>query len=183
LHGNLRLRIHNGRLPRQQLPHNAPFTDKSDKGDLRLDFQQSEKTSWFLKIDDRKETAVNYPTLPEPIDGQANGEIKILDRQVALGYNHTISANKIIDARFALSGTKAGKWTKAIGTSFISATDIPGLPTIPNVTGGLPSMIHLRRLYLLWAPEHQPAMAEPLGPGPQGQLHLGQGQALPQVRL
>jgi hypothetical protein len=119
---------------------NAPFTDKSDKGDLRLDFQQSEKSSWFLKIDDRKETAVNFPTLPEPIDGQANGEIKILDRQVALGYNHTLSSNKIIDARFALSGTKAGKWTKAIGTSYILPTDIPGLPTIANVSGGLPSI-------------------------------------------
>ena len=121
-------------------PINAPFTDKSDKGDIRLDFQQSDKTSWFLKIDDRKETAVNFPTLAEPIDGQTNGEIKILDQQVALGYNHTISANKIIDVRFALSGTKAGKWTKAIGTSFISPTDIPGLPTIANVTGGLPSI-------------------------------------------
>jgi hypothetical protein len=121
-------------------PINAPFTDKSDKGDLRLDYQQSDKSSWFLKIDDRKETAVNFPTLPEPIDGQTNGEIKILDQQVALGYNHTISANKIIDARFALSGTRAGKWTKAIGTSYILPTDIPGLPTIANVSGGLPSM-------------------------------------------
>ena len=121
-------------------PVNAPFTDKSDKGDLRLDFQQSEKSSWFLKIDDRKETAVNFPTLKEPIDGQTNGEIKILDRQVALGYNHTLSSNKIIDARAALSGTQAGKWTKAIGTSYILPTDIPGLPTIANVSGGLPSM-------------------------------------------
>jgi hypothetical protein len=121
-------------------PLNAPFTDKSDKGDLRLDYQQSDKTSWFLKIDDRKETGVNFPTLPEPIDGQTNGEIKILDQQVALGFNHTISSNKIIDARLALSETRAGKWTKAIGTSFISPTDIPGLPTIANVSGGLPSM-------------------------------------------
>jgi outer membrane receptor protein involved in Fe transport len=121
-------------------PINAPFTDKSDKGDLRLDFQQSEKTSWFLKIDDRKETAINYPTLAEPIDMQTNGVIKILDRQVAMGYNHTLSSNKIIDARFALSGTKAGKWTKAIGTTGMSSTDIPGLPTIAGVTGGLPSM-------------------------------------------
>ena len=121
-------------------PINAPFTDKSDKGDLRLDFQQSDKSSWFLKISDRKETAVNFPTLAEPIDGQTNGEIKILDQQVALGYNHTISSNKIIDVRFALSGTKAGKWSKAIGTSYILPTDIPGLPTIANVSGGLPSI-------------------------------------------
>ena len=122
-------------------PTNAPFTDKSDKGDLRLDFQQSEKTSWFLKIDDRKETAINYPTLPEPIDGEANGVIKILDRQVALGYNHILSANKIIDARFALSGTRAGKWSKAIGNNAFTSTDIPNLPSIPGVTGGLPEMI------------------------------------------
>jgi hypothetical protein len=127
-------------LASNDCPTNAPFTDKSDKGDLRLDFQQSEKSSWFLKVSDRKETAVNYPTLPEPIDGQTNGEIKILDRQLALGYNHTISGNKLVDARVALSGTQAGKWTKAIGTSFITPAQIPGLPTIANVSGGLPSM-------------------------------------------
>jgi hypothetical protein len=121
-------------------PVNAPFTDKSDKGDLRLDYQQSDRSSWFLKISDRKETGINFPTLAEPIDGQTNGVIKILDQQVALGYNHTISSNKIIDARLALSGTKAGKWSKAIGTTGMSSTDIPGLPTIANVSGGLPSM-------------------------------------------
>jgi hypothetical protein len=37
-----------------------------------------------------------------------------------MGYNHIISDNKIIDARLALSGTKAGKWTYAIGSSYIS---------------------------------------------------------------
>jgi hypothetical protein len=121
-------------------PVNAPFTDKADKGDLRLDFHQSDKSDWFLKISDRKETGINFPTLAEPIDGQTNGVIKILDRQVALGYNHTISSNKIVDVRLALSGTKAGKWSKAIGTTGMSSTDIPGLPTIANVSGGLPSM-------------------------------------------
>jgi hypothetical protein len=127
-------------LAASDCPTNAPFTDKADKGDLRLDFQQSEKSSWFLKVSDRKETGINFPLLPEPIDMQTNGVTKILDRQIALGYNHTISSNKIIDARFALSGTQAGKWTKAIGTSYITPAQIPGLPTIANVSGGLPSM-------------------------------------------
>ena len=121
-------------------PTNAPFTDKADKGNLRLDFQQSERTSWFLKVSDRKETGVNYPTLAEPIDGQTNGEIKILDRQIALGYNHQVGNNQFLDARLALSGTKAGKWTKAIGTSYITPAQIPGLPTIAGVSGGLPSI-------------------------------------------
>jgi outer membrane receptor protein involved in Fe transport len=117
---------------------NAPFTDNSDKGDLRIDFQQNEKNSWFLKVSDRKETGINHPTEPEPLDGQGNGNgrTKILDQQVALGYTHIFSANKILDARLALSGTKAGKYSLAIGNNAIT---IPGLPTDPTVAGGLPT--------------------------------------------
>ena len=119
---------------------NEPFTDNADKGDLRLDFQQSEKSSWFLKVSDRKETGDNSPLLAEPIDMQQNGEILIHDEQLALGYNHQVSNNKFLDARLALSGTRAGKWSKAIGTSYITAAQIPGLPAIANVSGGLPSI-------------------------------------------
>jgi hypothetical protein len=121
---------------------NAPFTDDSDKGDLRIDFQESEKSSWFVKVSDRKETAINYNTEPEPLDGQANGNgrIKILDQQVALGYTRLIGTNKVLDARLALSGTQAGKYSLAIGNNAIS---IPGLPTVaadPTVAGGLPTI-------------------------------------------
>jgi hypothetical protein len=121
---------------------NAPFTDDSDKGDLRIDYQQDEKNSWFFKISDRKETAINFNTEPEPLDSQANGNgrIKILDRQVALGYTHLMGANKVIDARLALSGTQAGKYSLAIGNTAIT---FPGLPTVaadPTVAGGLPTI-------------------------------------------
>ena len=117
-------------------PTNAPFTDNADKGDLRIDFQQNDKSSWFLKVSDRKETGINYPTLPLPLDGQTNGRIKILDQQVALGYTHLLSSNKVIDARLGLSSTRAGKYTLSIGDNAIV---IPGLPTDPTVAGGLPS--------------------------------------------
>jgi hypothetical protein len=121
---------------------NAPFTDDADKGDLRIDYQQNEKSSWFLKISDRKETGINYPTEPEPLDSQANGNgrIKILDQQVALGYTRLIGSNKVLDARLALSGTQAGKYSLAIGNTAIT---IPGLPTVandPTVAGGLPTI-------------------------------------------
>jgi hypothetical protein len=115
---------------------NAPFTDNADKGDLRLDYQQSQNTSWFLRVADRKETGINYPTLPLPLDGQTNGRIKILDRQIALGYTHSMGANKVLDLRLGLSGTQAGKYTLSIGDNAIV---IPGLPTDPTVAGGLPS--------------------------------------------
>jgi len=114
----------------------APFTDNSDKGDLRLDYQQNANSSWFLRISDRKETGVNNVTIPLPLDGQTNGTIRILDQQVALGYNHLFGANKILDARLGLSRTKAGKFNLSIGDN---AFTIPGLPSNPIVAGGLPS--------------------------------------------
>jgi hypothetical protein len=114
----------------------APFTDNADKGDLRLDYQQSANSSWFLRISDRKETGVNHVTIPLPLDGQTNGTIRILDQQVALGNTYTLGPNKIIDARLGISRTKAGKYNLSIGDD---AFAIPGLPSNPIVAGGLPS--------------------------------------------
>ena len=114
----------------------VPFTDNSDKGDLRLDYQQNQNTSWFLRISDRKETGINYPTIPLPLDGQTNGRAKIHDDQVAAGYTRLFGANKVLEARLALSGTQAGKYSLSIGDNVFN---IPGLPTDPTVAGGLPS--------------------------------------------
>ena len=117
----------------------VPFTDNSDKGDLRLDWQIGEKDSSFIRISDRKETGVNFPALPLPLDGQTNGTIRILDQQIALGYTHIFDSSKILDARLGLSRTKAGKYSLSIGNDAIT---IPGLPTVtqdPVVAGGLPS--------------------------------------------
>ncbi len=114
-----------------------PFTDNSDKGDLRLDYQQNPSSSWFLRVSDRKETGVNYPTIPLPLDGQTNGTIRVFDQQVALGYTHTFGSNKIMDARLGLSRTKAGKYTLSIGQNDFT---IPGLPPNSIVAGGLPSV-------------------------------------------
>jgi hypothetical protein len=114
----------------------VPFTDDSDKGDVRLDYQQNNSSSWFVRVSDRKETGVNYPAILLPLDGQTNGTIRILDQQVALGYTHLWGANKVIDARLGVSKTKAGKYSLSIGNNAIT---IPGLPTDPTVAGGLPS--------------------------------------------
>jgi hypothetical protein len=115
----------------------VPFTDKSDKGDLRLDYQQNQNSSWFVRISDRKETGVNFPTIPIPLDGQSNGTIRILDQQAALGYTHLFGSSRVLDARLGLSRTKAGKFTLSIGNNDFS---IPGLPDNPVVAGGLPSI-------------------------------------------
>lgn len=118
--------------------YEAPFTDNSDKGDLRLDYHQSESSSWFLRVSDRKETGVNHPTILEPLDGTQNGTQRILDQQVALGYTHLMGSNKVLDARLGLSRTKAGKWTLSIGQNDFN---IPGLQDVPSsIAGGLPQV-------------------------------------------
>jgi hypothetical protein len=114
----------------------VPFTDHSDKGDIRFDYQQNPTSSWFLRISDRKENGVNSPPIPLPLDGQANGAIRVLNQQVALGYTHLFGSNKVLDARIGLSRTKAGKYSPSIGDN---AINIPGLPTNPVVSGGLPT--------------------------------------------
>ncbi|HEY4354142.1 MAG TPA: TonB-dependent receptor [Acidobacteriaceae bacterium] len=114
----------------------VPFTDNADKGDLRLDYQQNPNTSWFLRVSDRKENGVNFTPLPIPLDGQSNGRIRVLDQQIALGYTRLLGSNKIFDARLGLSRTKAGKYSLSIGNNSIT---VPGLPSNPVVSGGLPS--------------------------------------------
>jgi hypothetical protein len=117
----------------------VPFTDNADKGDLRFDWQINPKNSAFLRISDRKENGVNYPSIPIPLDGQTNGNIRILDQQIALGYTYVINANKVLDVRLGLDRTKAGKYNLSIGNTDFN--NIPGLPTNNAVVaGGLPSI-------------------------------------------
>jgi Carboxypeptidase regulatory-like domain/TonB-dependent Receptor Plug Domain len=117
----------------------VPFTDNADKGDLRFDWQINPKNSAFLRLSDRKENGVNYPSIPIPLDGQTNGNIRILDQQIALGYTNVISANKVLDVRLGLDRTKAGKFNLSIGNTAFN--NIPGLPTTNTVVaGGLPSI-------------------------------------------
>jgi hypothetical protein len=117
----------------------VPFTDNADKGDLRFDYQATPSTSFFLRISDRKENGVNYPSIPIPLDGQTNGKIRILDQQIALGATQLFGPNKVLDARLALDRTKAGKYNLSIGNTAFN--NIPGLPTTNAVVaGGLPSI-------------------------------------------
>jgi hypothetical protein len=117
----------------------VPFTDNSDKGDLRLDYQFDAKRSAFLRVSDRKEDAINFAAIPIPLDGQTNGHIRLLDQQIAVGYLETFGSNKVLDVRLGLDRTKAGKYNLSIGNTAFN--DIPGLPTNnPVVAGGLPSI-------------------------------------------
>lgn len=120
-----------------------PFRDYSDKGDLRLDYTQSPSARYFLRVSDHKETAINYPTIPEPLEGQVGGYQRILDQQIALGYTGSFGANRLLDLRLAISRTKAGKTPIGEGTApvLVNGAPIPGLGSLaPSFQGGLPAV-------------------------------------------
>lgn len=110
----------------------------SDKGDLRLDYTMNSRNSFFLRVSDLKQNATDFPIFGLPLDGNSNGKQRILDQQVAVGYTRVISSNQLLDARFGLSRTKAGKFSTSIGTN--AGINFPGLPTDPIVAGGIPGI-------------------------------------------
>ena len=110
----------------------------SDKGDLRLDWTQNERNSYFLRVSDLKQNAIDFPIFGLPIDGNSNGYQRILDQQVALGYTRVVGANQLLDVRLGLSRTKAGKFSLSIGEN--PGFTFPGLPTDPTVAGGIPGI-------------------------------------------
>jgi len=120
-----------------------PFRDYSDKGDLRLDYAASPSARYFLRVSDRKETGINFPTMPLPLEGQTAGYQRILDQQIALGYTGSFGANRLLDLRLSLSRTKAGKTPLSEGTTPIqvNGAPIPGLASLPaSFQGGLPAV-------------------------------------------
>jgi Carboxypeptidase regulatory-like domain/TonB-dependent Receptor Plug Domain len=120
-----------------------PFRDYSDKGDLRLDYTASPSASYFLRVSDRKETAINFPTIPLPLEGQTAGYQRILDQQIALGYTGTFGPNRLLDVRLGISRTKAGKTPISEGTTpvMVNGAPIPGLGSLPqSFQGGLPAV-------------------------------------------
>ncbi len=124
-------------IPGNDYVQTQRFTDNSDKYDLRLDWQINPSTSSFARLSQRKERAVDYTPLPLPIDGGSNGTQKILDQQLALGVTHSFGSNKLLDARLGVDYTKGGKFTLSLGQPGIT---IPGLPTSPALTGGIPTI-------------------------------------------
>jgi len=120
-----------------------PFRDYSDKGDLRLDYTASPSARYFLRISDHKETAINFPTIPLPLEGQTGGYQRILDQQIALGYTGSFGANRLLDLRLGISRTKAGKTPVSEGTApvLVNGQPIPGLGSLPAAfQGGLPAV-------------------------------------------
>ncbi len=114
--------------------------DYSDKYDAKLDYSINERQSAFVRWSQRKDLQYYQPDIPGPSGGNGNGYIHSIQQQAAAGYDWTVTPDSVLDARFGFSHVLAGKEPPYVGgPSMQQLYGIPGLPTTPNLTGGLNS--------------------------------------------
>ncbi len=114
--------------------------DYSDKYDAKLDYQINTKMTSFLRFSQRKDLQYYEPDITGASGGGGNGYIHAIQQQAAVGYTWTVTASSLLDARFGFDHILAGKEPPYIGGPSMDALyGIPGLPTSPNLTGGLNS--------------------------------------------
>lgn len=115
---------------------NAPRgTVNDDKGDVRVD-QHYGKWQIFSRYSEHQGYIFDPPTVGGKSGGNANSNVYIKNRQIAGGATWTISANKLLDFRFAWTGNKGGKTPYLAGQPSIESqfgiTD--GFPTDPSLS-------------------------------------------------
>lgn len=119
----------------QQLSLNRNYNDKYD---AKVDAQINPTLSGFLRFSQRKVNIFNQPDIPGPSGGNSNGFTRVLNQQVDASVTWVTSTTSLLDVRFAISRTRAGKFPPLIGGPSVEALyGITGLSTDPSLTGGL----------------------------------------------
>ena len=129
-----------GRLPSNNWEYLTPTPWVDDKGDARLDHYFSSKTEGFARYSRREYSRVENSVIPGPSGGDANGNVRVFNEQVAGGFNYNLSPTSLIDFRLAVSVFEGGKF--ALGSDLPNMSEaygISGLPDNPVIGGGLTS--------------------------------------------
>lgn len=114
--------------------------DYSDKYDAKMDYQIDSRMNSFIRFSQRKDIQYYQPDISGPSGGGGNGFIHAIQQQAAIGYTWSVTSSSVFDARFGFDHVLAGKQPVTLGgSSLLDLYGIPGLPTSPNLTGGLNS--------------------------------------------
>ncbi|HKR28320.1 MAG TPA: carboxypeptidase regulatory-like domain-containing protein [Acidobacteriaceae bacterium] len=110
----------------------ATLTD--NKGDGRLDYIWSSKTTLFGRYSDHKGEIVDATTIPGDAGDGGNGTIHAYNRQIAAGVTHAFGPRATLDARLGFTWTHGGKTPYLAGQESLNAqAGVPGLPTDKTV--------------------------------------------------
>jgi hypothetical protein len=112
--------------------------DYADKYDAKIDGQINSTMSAFARWSQRKDNQYYEPTLAGPSGGDGNGYVRVMAQSFSAGYTWMVRPTSLLEARFAYNRMIAGKQPPFLGgASMLALYGIPGLPTFPELTGGL----------------------------------------------
>jgi hypothetical protein len=112
--------------------------DYADKYDAKIDGQINKKMNGFLRFSQRKDNQFYSPYVEGPSGGSGNGYVRVLSQAAALGYTWTVTPTSLAEVRMSFTHMRAGKQPPFLGgTSMQDLYGISGLPTFPDLTGGL----------------------------------------------
>jgi hypothetical protein len=112
--------------------------DYADRFDAKIDGQINDKMTAFIRFNQRKDTSFFQPDIPGPSGGANNGYIHALQQAAAVGLTWTTTPTSLFDVRLGFTHILGGKNPPYLGgPSMQDLYGIPGLPTSPNLTGGL----------------------------------------------
>lgn len=127
-----------GVLPTNNWDFLTPTPSVDDKGDGRIDHFISERLNLFGRYSHRLLNQTENHVIPGPSGGNANGNVRVLNKQIATGLNYTLSPTALMDFRFAYSIFEGGKFALGSNRPNMAAEyGISGLPDDPVIGGGL----------------------------------------------
>lgn len=128
----------NSALPSNNYDRLTPTPWNDNKGDIRYDHYLSSKLTAFVRYSHRLQNRIEDHVIPGPSGGDANGNVRILNQQIATGFNYTLSPTSLIDFRIGVSNFEGGKFALGSERPYMSQEyGISGLPESPTIGGGL----------------------------------------------
>lgn len=119
----------------QSLP---AFLENSDKGDVRYDHYISSKLTAFVRYSHRLLNRFEPGAIDGPSGGNNNGQVRVLNQQMAFGTTYTLSPTSIFEFRMGISRSEGGKTPIFVGEEpLVKRLNIPNAPTDPRFTGGV----------------------------------------------
>jgi hypothetical protein len=116
-------------------------SDQNDKGDIKIDYFANNRLNLFGRYSHRLLNNLEPANIPGPSGGNSNGNVRVLNWQVATGATWTITPSSVLEARLGISRTEGGKTPIGVGTPTIGDRfRIPNIPNDPSFTGGVPQM-------------------------------------------
>src|SRR5260370_41503803 len=92
----------------------------------------------FLRFSQRKDNQFYQPTIAGPSGGDGNGFVRSLNQSANAGYTWTVTHSSLIEFRLSYTRIRAGKQPVFLGGATMQDLyGISGLPTFPQLTGGM----------------------------------------------